>query len=518
MKYHYSVDMNTDSSLSVILRHINSSSKVFEFGPADGYMTEFLKNSLNCEVFCLEIDELAAEKAKKYCDKMIVADLNQLDWLDQVSDHLNSFDFLVFADVLEHLIDPEKILHYLTKVLLKDNGKVLISLPHIGHTAVILELMAGKFEYRDTGLLDRTHLTFFTRDNVLNLLNYANLHPVDWHNICMYPEQTELSSSYNSVPIEVQRYLKNKIDAHVYQFVVCAEKKNNNQEGNNFVSPEVSSYRYSKFIQLFWNTGEGYSEEKSIRLPLEAEGSYKTYNFEFHNNEEENVTSIRLDPINFAGYLHFRSFKIYGLSIENNQFELIGNDEITPIYGSEILKNSNGLNIFAYNDDPQLQYELSDINGYRLFRIEIEMTYYSKIDPHLLYKKQQDIEMKELDIEMRELDHKLQNLFDVSSEIFKYIEKSSEFTNEINKLHLKINETERNNFRLQSQFDEISSKNNELNDQISELTQRNYLLEKQLEDEKSKNKKIQKQLSDILESFSWKLLSVFKRKERDTNS
>ncbi|OAB37729.1 hypothetical protein PMSD_09240 [Paenibacillus macquariensis subsp. defensor] len=483
MKYHYSVDMETDNSLSIILKHVKPNSKVFEFGPSDGYMTEYLKNTLNCEIYCLEIDEQAAEKAKEHCDNMFIADLNQMNWIDQVSDQLNTFDYLIFADVLEHLLKPEEILKVLTAKLLNDTGKVLISLPHIGHTAVILELLEGKFEYRETGLLDRTHLNFFTRQSVERLLQFANLQPIEWHNVNMYPEQTELMSSYHSVPIAVEQYLRNKIDAHVYQFVTISEKKVNN-ELFDILHPfkEKSSFRYSEFVQLFWSAGEGFIEENSLRLPLMIEGKYHTYNFEFQiNDSNKDVLSVRLDPTNFPCFVHLRSFKLLGLSKHSNKFEVIDQDGLVPIYGSEIERDANGLNIFAYNEDPQLQKDLdrATTTDYRHFRVEVELSYHLKLEPHLLYKVQKEVDKRDIK--------------DRFEELLMKVDKTSVLENEIKERKHQIEM---------------------LNSEYLEMNKQNQVISNQLKEEEEQHKLIQTKLDEIHASLAWRLTSQLRRVRR----
>jgi hypothetical protein len=77
---------------------------------------------------------------------------------------------MTFADVLEHLVEPAAVLRHLRRWL-SDSGRILISIPNIRHESVVLPLLVeGRWEYADSGILDRTHLRFFTRDGVLKLL------------------------------------------------------------------------------------------------------------------------------------------------------------------------------------------------------------------------------------------------------------------------------------------------------------------------------------------------------------
>ena len=96
--------------------------------------------------------------------------------LENVAD--DRFDVIVFGDVLEHLRDPLVVLRK-AKALLADRGSVVASIPNIAHGSVRLALLAGRFDYQELGLLDSTHVRFFTRSSVEDLFREAGLVPID---------------------------------------------------------------------------------------------------------------------------------------------------------------------------------------------------------------------------------------------------------------------------------------------------------------------------------------------------
>jgi SAM-dependent methyltransferase len=112
------------------------------------------------QVVGVDLSEASILKAKMRLHEAYVADVTQPArypfWGHQ------SFDLIVFSDLLEHMSDPLAVLagHY---PLLADGGRILISLPNVAIWNVRLGLLAGRFDYTDTGTLDRTHLRFFTR-------------------------------------------------------------------------------------------------------------------------------------------------------------------------------------------------------------------------------------------------------------------------------------------------------------------------------------------------------------------
>ena len=104
-----------------------------------------------------------------------IAEVIEADLQEFATDR--KFDAIIFADVLEHLPWPVGVLRRYTSML-KDGGSVIVSLPNVGLWSVRLGLLFGRFHYDDTGVLDRTHLRFFTRANALEMLRAANLEVV----------------------------------------------------------------------------------------------------------------------------------------------------------------------------------------------------------------------------------------------------------------------------------------------------------------------------------------------------
>lgn len=130
-------------------------SQVLEIGTATGYLTSEM-SKLGCSVVGVEADPEMAKIARPHCREMLVADVETADLKG-----LGTFDAIVFGDVLEHLRNPREILLKAGE-LLKPGGKVLISLPNVANIWVRLNLLFGRFNYSRVGILDETHLRFFT--------------------------------------------------------------------------------------------------------------------------------------------------------------------------------------------------------------------------------------------------------------------------------------------------------------------------------------------------------------------
>lgn len=130
---------------------------ILETGCSTGFLSRIMVEN-KCHVIGIEIDEEAAEKAREYCARVFHADLNGPDWPKLVGE---TFDLITFGDVLEHLNDPVSVLRQ-ARGLLKPRGHILVCLPNICHWSIRLELFRGQFDYQETGILDFTHIRFFS--------------------------------------------------------------------------------------------------------------------------------------------------------------------------------------------------------------------------------------------------------------------------------------------------------------------------------------------------------------------
>ncbi len=123
------------------------------------------------EVTGIEVNEEAARVASGVLKNVVVGDLENLDLRLKAA----SFDCIVFADVLEHLYDPWGTLEKMKKYL-RTEGVVLVSIPNIRHYRVLRALLLkGEFKYKDSGILDKDHLRFFTRKQIMDLVSGAGL-------------------------------------------------------------------------------------------------------------------------------------------------------------------------------------------------------------------------------------------------------------------------------------------------------------------------------------------------------
>lgn len=146
---------------TIIGNWVKSGSTVLEVGPGDGVISRWLKTQKQCKTIGVEIVAEALEAARDAFDQIVIGNIEQAEILTQIKSHA-PFDAIIFADVLEHLVDPWQVLKNM-RLLLSPDGRVLLSMPNVAHWTVRLNLLLGKFNYTDGYLMDRTHLRWFTR-------------------------------------------------------------------------------------------------------------------------------------------------------------------------------------------------------------------------------------------------------------------------------------------------------------------------------------------------------------------
>jgi 2-polyprenyl-3-methyl-5-hydroxy-6-metoxy-1,4-benzoquinol methylase len=130
---------------------------VLETGCSTGFLSKLIAGDAT-RVVGIEIDEEAAEMARQSCQRVLSCNLDSPEWVRQVGE---MFDLVTYGDVLEHLANPLAVLRQ-TRELLVPGGRVLICLPNIAHWTIRAKLLAGNFRYQSIGILDFTHMRFFT--------------------------------------------------------------------------------------------------------------------------------------------------------------------------------------------------------------------------------------------------------------------------------------------------------------------------------------------------------------------
>ena len=358
MKYEQAIDWNSNNTMTIIAEVINDNSKVLEFGPASGRLTKYLKSEKNCTVYIVELDEESGNIAKKYAEKALIGEvegnIESFNWTEAYADE--KFDYIIFADVLEHLRNPLTVLEK-SKEFLKSDGYIIFSVPNIAHNSVIIDLMKNRFNYSDTGILDNTHLKFWTYESIEKLVRDAGM-KVDFRK-ATYSQvgMNEFDNSYAECEEEIAFFLKTRDYPEVYQFVYkisefapCAN--------DNFLEKKTDYY----YVQ--WIDEINGSLDIDNRECVQVDFSSGICSLKHRVNA--NVSRVRFDPINLTNCC-VKNISIYGLN-EDKKIELPF--ETNASYeGGGVFYFKNDPNIFISVEDDinevEIQYEYVSVNSSR---------------------------------------------------------------------------------------------------------------------------------------------------------
>ena len=410
MKYDFELVLEEENGLSKILRQVDRSAFVLEFGPAAGRATKYLKERLGCKVYIVEIDAESAKSASEFAEDTIIGDIEQYEWLDKWEDM--KFDYILFADVLEHLRDPQKVLAK-TKMLLKESGKTLISVPNVAHNSILINLFNNVFNYTPVGLLDNTHIHLFAYNTLKLCCDQAGYTPIIEDAVYVDVGENEVAAAYNQVSKEVQAELKKRIFNNVYQFVFSLQKKEYVKRQGQIIDKRIIPYTRDYKFQMFFDRGNGWMEENCVIQPINIKGLIKII-VELSNAQE--IRNIRVDPLDCG----------CGICIES--IRLLNGDRIEIETGGEFLSSNaeyrEGNEFLFLTEDPNIYFHGVDWTAVS----EIEISYYvmNKGDMalRLLKSKCDEIEYNEKTV--FELKNHLETMEEEKNELEKELEQSKE--------------------------------------------------------------------------------------------
>ncbi len=373
-KYNTPLDLETKNSLSLIVERIKPNSRILEFGPANGRLTKHLKEKMNCKVYCVELDKESAKDANKYAEKIIIDDIENYNWCKEFQGL--EFDYIIFADVLEHLYYPDKVIKKASKFL-GDDGSILLSLPNIAHNAILLELFNDKFTYNKTGLLDNTHIRFFSKNSIDKFVKESGLEIYYETAVYFKTNETEFKYSLNEIDEMLKYVLDNHIYGNVYQFILELKKECNDKK-NDLI--------YQENANLFFDTGSGFNNIENYKISFDYQNLNKMC-FDF-KKPIKNVKAIRFDPLEEKLSIKVDNVIVNGKLLDNNPF----------LSGGRVVDG-----VYKFNcNDPQIIYEFDETRDIEnvVFNISsLKKLYIFKEEA--IYKEQQ-IQEKEQQIQEKE--------------------------------------------------------------------------------------------------------------------
>ena len=216
LKYPYSFNPRLDLLQMMDLQ--KPSLSVLEVGCACGVTLLTVRNAnLGAKTYGIEFDEQAAAFARHFA----VVEALDVETLDRPEWH-EKFDYIILGDVIEHLREPQRAMKNLA-LLLKPGGCVLVSTPNVMHFSVFRMMLAGRWKYEEAGILDRTHLRFFTRKEILLLLRQLGLEPRE-----VFASRDSETAQDQAFIAQLAALMPPGVDTeelHAFQWKVVAQKR-----------------------------------------------------------------------------------------------------------------------------------------------------------------------------------------------------------------------------------------------------------------------------------------------------
>ena len=402
-KYDFELDLYDENTISWIAQSVEAGSDVLEFGPANGRLTRYLKEKKGCHVDIVEIDEESGSEAAQYAEVSYIGDeegdIEKYYWL---SDN-KKYDFIIFADVLEHLIHSDEVLKRCRRVI-KENGKILVSIPNAAHNSVIIELFNDEFSYNPTGILDNTHVHFFTRSSFEKMAAASGWAVIGEKAKEIRVGETEIQNTYKQVPREVYKELLHRPHGNVYQYMFTLVPSERYLSGDivRTVNLDSTSYYYT---EIFFGDPDGYDYKKSASKYLDPHNG--KVDMTVACKKEEGLARIKLINCNAI--------------VENVSVDILQEDR-SNYEGIEI-KEYNGEKMgdryYFLNDIPELRVDLPQNTIW--LRVKADIVQYDFDDTVIrdilaIAKHEQQHVYKVRDDYEKEIDHMKKNIEDIREE------------------------------------------------------------------------------------------------------
>lgn len=294
MKYDFDLALDQNTSTGKVIKYVKDGAKVLEFGPGNGRVTKYLKETKHCEVSIIEFDKELYDAVIKFAVDGFLGNIEDFCWCDYFKGQL--FDVVIFADVLEHLQDPLKVLEN-TKLYLKDDGIILVSFPNIGHNSVLIDLFNNKFHYNEYGILDKTHNKFYTQASFETLFKQTGLYIEAEDYTYAQVNNKEFDNTYDALPVEIQYDVKIRPFGEVYQYFFVLSQK-----PNDFFKPKLPDNSNAVVqLNLVYDYGNDVKVEPWLLNVLTGE------NQKILLNLSDELKALKIVPMQEKGILEFRA-------------------------------------------------------------------------------------------------------------------------------------------------------------------------------------------------------------------
>ena len=504
-KYDFGYEITDGSTYAWALRNISPGSRVLELGPFNGKLTFHLKNDLNCIIDIVELDEKAGSVAATFAERAMIGsekgNIEKYHWTEEFSD--TKYDYIVMLDVLEHLIDTKKVITTI-KSFLKPEGKILFSVPNVAYNGLLMGLINDNFNYNELGLLDDTHVRFFTYHSIEKLAKELGFRAfIDALQLPVL--NSEFHEEEKKISQQAINVLNSRSYGNVYQYLVTFSQQDTYAE-NVLPCIEHPADNTDRFTVYFGRTPSDFSESKK-----------KTTSFCPFNNAfiavETDLSDVlgekmmfRIDPMDKPSLIGNISIMLCDDSGKFHQADIIG--------GSGLMWNEM---MCFNNNDPQIlikpvDYHVTAIRTY--FSIFFYNDFYFtnlfcdlfgraklKYVSENAYAEQATAELKsEFEKEIKETDKRFSEKLEKGFSDLKVT--AASFEEAADNISRKLQTISEFSLDFNKNLEYLINKNIQLESKNAQFAEEKLLMENELSQAKS-------EIERMKSTFFWKLRSIF---------
>ena len=306
--YARDIEAGAHNSLSELVEHIPAGARVLDLGCGSGAIGAFLhrRDGAVAAIDGLTISEDEAALAAPHYRRVEVANLETCVLPELFAS--GQYDIIVCADVLEHVRNADAVVSACTG-LLAPGGRLLLSIPNAGYAGLVAELMSGEFRYRKEGLLDETHVRFFTQNTLTRFLQENRWVAESFSTIVRQLTQSEFRVAFDALPPAVARYLLAMPNALTYQFIVVARPA-----GEHEILPAPESAAPALPAEALYTSelylGQGGSFNEDDKLTATGTIGSERQTLRFRLPAQPAPGGLKLDPADRPGFMH-----LYGMRL-----------------------------------------------------------------------------------------------------------------------------------------------------------------------------------------------------------
>ena len=356
--YQRAVVGDDQDSLSLISRLIAPGQTLLDLGMGTGGLGQFLSQQHPLVTDGVTLNQAEADIARQWYRRALVADLESADLTALFAGQ--RYDVIVCADVLEHLKAPQNVLRQ-CKALLAPGGRLITSVPNAGYCGLVAELIRGDFRYRPEGLLDSTHLRFFTRRSLQRFFDESG-----WSTQSVATTRRELVASefkpeFDALPPAVARHLLALPDALTYQFISVLQPDAVANQSDS-AAPVAAAAKALFSAQVYWGIDGKYNEGAKQTTGGEIGIAEQSLHFQIPPGSTD-YSQIRLDPADRPGFFRLHKLQLllptgdvaWQWQASRDALAALANAPHQQILFSAPWEIAGGALLLLHGDDPWLE-------------------------------------------------------------------------------------------------------------------------------------------------------------------